>query len=703
MTIIKNKQLAKLLASLISRNKDKILSQWYINQFTDKSLDRWKISGLKSIDRNQAIESYLKPLINLLLEYLNTEQTAFLYGYLDERLRYAPHRESPEVRANFFREILNKDEKCILSSLNLSQDQKFDVIELLQTLHSPLIEKNPENQISILALGDCLMNEIRVFLPHMCKNNKISLDMRCIYFSAKMDQGIDLTEIADFIKNNKVDIIALSFFSYEALPLYTMLLKECGKLSQQEIDIRIDMIMNILEDMLNQIRKYTDATLLVHNISGLPLGRYRKRIPLLPVFSAAKKRIVINLNSKVKQLVSNISNAELIDESLVANKNGYRNCAQAVYPKHVVANGMLHTGKLGYYLSEAYLEIVSAYATLHTCKAIMVDFDNTLWSGVMADGVVSHFQNKQKLLKKLKDTGILLISVSKNTEKNIRWNEMVLKYEDFVLHKINWDLKVNSISNAVNELNIGMDSIVFIDDNPVELELVKQQLQGITILNANDDKTWSSLKKMFSFPGTKETEESLKRTEMYRQSFERKSSLEQKSHDYPAMMASLNLNVSFRKACNSDLSRIYELVSRTNQFNTTTIRYSKKELKEMIQDNSKYQIFVATLEDKFGSLGVVLVVILELEDNFATINSFIMSCRAMGFSLENQILHLLSDATFHNRQRLVGVYKETDRNTPCANLYKSCNYTEESDGKWVYQIGAKKEIKPISWINMVDE
>lgn len=703
MTIIKNKQLAKLLAASISNNKEAILSQWYINQFIDKSLDKWKISGIKSINRDQAIDSYLKPLINLLIGYLNTEQIAFLYGYLDERLRYAPHRESPEVRASFFSEILNKDEKSILSNLNLSQDQKYEIVELLQTLHSPLIEKNHGNQISILALGDCLMNEIRVFLPHMCKNNKISLDMRCIYFSAKMDQGIDLTEIADFIRNNKVDIIALSFFSYEALPLYTMLLKESGRLSQQEIDNRIDMIMNMLEDMLNQIRKHTEATLLIHNISGLPLGRYRKRIPLFPIFSSKKKHLLINLNSRIKQLVSNINNAELVDESSIASENGYRNCAQAVYPKHVVANGMLHTGKLGYYLSEAYHEKVSAYATLHKCKAIMVDFDNTLWSGVMADGDVIHFRDKQKLLKDLKDTGILLISVSKNTEKNIRWDEMVLKYEDFVLHKINWDLKVNSISNAVKELNIGMDSIAFIDDNPVELELVKQQLQDITVLNATDDKTWTYLKMMFSFPGTKETEESLKRTEMYRQSFERKSSLEQRSHDYPTMMASLNLNVSFRKSCSSDISRIYELVNRTNQFNTTTIRYSKKELKEMMQDNSKWKIFVATLEDKFGSLGIVLVVILELEENFATINSFIMSCRAMGFALENQILHLLSDTTIHNRQRLVGIYKETDRNTPCANLYNSCNFTEESDGKWVYQIGSNEEIKAVSWINMIDE
>ncbi|MCG7987553.1 MAG: HAD-IIIC family phosphatase [Candidatus Thiodiazotropha weberae] len=687
------------LADKIESNINIIMSDWFDNQFSDEVISRWGIQWATNLTRDHVISAFLTPLIRLMLAYLRTDKEVYLYGYLNERLRYAPHRQSPVIRSEYFKYVLEKDIQSVLANIDIQNDQKKEVALALIQLHDFLTEISDENSICMFALGDCLMTEVREFLPQMCRQDHINLDMRCIYFSASIDRSIDLDEIAHYLKENKIDVITMSFLSYDALPIYSMLLRECKALSKSEIDERLDMIIHIIMDTLYNLRQYTEATFLLHNTSGLPLGRYRKRIPFLPAYSSAKRYVVEGINERIKKLANSTQNTILIDEYAVANSEGLRKCSKAVYPDNIIKGGMLHTAYLGYYLSMQYQNILQPFNLLRKCKAIMVDFDNTLWEGVMADGKVKHYNAKQNQLKNLKDMGILLVSVSKNTIDNIRWDEMVLQEDDFVLHKINWDMKVNSISSAISELNIGVDSIVFIDDNPVELDMVKQELNDIVVLDATNDKTWSMLEMIADFPNTKETEESRNRTKMYRESFDRDQAISSKKHDYQKLMSSLELKVGFRQAQDSDLERIYELVNRTNQFNTTTIRYTKNELNSMMKSDT-HKVSIATLSDKFGSLGVVLVVIIDLKQTEAVLSSFIMSCRAMGFAIENQILHLITKRDYLDRDRLIGIYSPTDRNTPCAMLYSNNNFTKVNNNEWFYEIDKNEPINEIGWISM---
>lgn len=691
-----NLNMSKQVINTLVEHREVITEAWYENQFIAPNLCRWHIDGLDQIVKETAITSFVEPLFDLLVEFLLTEDKKYLYGYLDERLRYAPHRESPEIRNAFFHYVINEDLQFIFDILNTKSLLKDGINVAFKRIHQPLIE-NHEDTLSVLALGDCLMNEIRVFLPHISAEQNTPTDVRCIYFSAQANKGIDLTEIKNFIDNNTVDVIALSLLSYEALPLFSMLLNESASLSKREIEARIEHIIVLFSDMLEGLRKKTEVPLLIHNVSGIPLGRYRKRLPFLPVFSGKTKFILQTVNAKISDLVNATSNAVLIDEYGIAKKNGFRESAKSMFPKRIVGAGFLHTGKLGYFLSQRYAEIVNAYAKLKQCKVLMVDFDNTLWHGVMGDEEVEHIPARQKLLKNLKDAGILLVSVSKNTESNIRWDEMILQPDDFVMHKINWDLKVQSISTAVNDLNIGIDSVVFIDDNPVELDMVSKQLPEVVCLNATEEKTWHDLALLFSFPATKQTEESKKRTEMYREAFERNRTINSEQFDYAQMMSSLGLSIEFRPAEKGELERVYELVSRTNQFNTTTIRYSKVQLAKFL-DSTEYQILVSTLSDKFGDLGIVVVVILKFEDDTAIIDSFIMSCRAMGFMLENQILHLLTTNKYHKKTSIIGSFFPTDRNTPCAGLYSSNHFEKLDDNTWQHIICQSGSIENVGWI-----
>jgi len=685
------------LAAVIHRNFEAILDAWMANQFNSDLIREWGISGLHQVDRVQLKNSFLRPLLSLLREYLDKGSMTCLYGYLDERLRYAPHRQSIERRSAYFRSVIPTDIKSITEFVPiLEAGERY--AQILAEIHAPLTNPDAGRRVEILALGDCLMNEIRLFLPSMCSDRGVNVDIRCIYFSAVAGKPINTDEIIEYIGTNKVDLVALSFMSYAGIPAYSTLLKECDRLSRNEIDGRVNFILNHVHDFIETIRAITKAPFLLHNASGLPLSRYRKRLPFVSPLSKNRKYAIDSLNAGIGKLVSHSENTLLIDERCISRANRLRKCDSSVFDRRVVGKGFFHTSWFGYYIAGYYLNIVNAYKKYHDKKVIMVDFDNTLWEGVMAEGEVIHHTDRQSLLKELKNSGILLVAVSKNTAENIRWEEMQLQESDFVLQKINWNMKTQSIVEAVKELDIGMDSIIFIDDNPAELGMVQEALPEILVEDTNNPDLWERLGLMTSFPNTAMTEESRHRTDMYRVEMERKKSLDS-GLDYEAMMDSLELRLEFRLAEKNDTDRLYELASRTNQFNTTTVRYSKRELMRM-QEDPGFRIYIGKLRDKYGALGIVATVMLRIEGEEAEIISFIMSCRAMGFGVEQQMLHEVIGANNQAVKRVYGKYIRTDRNNPCSSLYANNHFKRISDEEWLLDAESAQLPEPVSWISL---
>jgi FkbH-like protein len=454
------------------------------------------------------------------------------------------------------------------------------------------------------------------------------------------------------------------------------LLREADRLTPEEIDQRATAIVGLMRRFLGELREYTDVPFLVHNASGLPLARARRLLPLLAPLSRGRRQVVEALNAAIAQIVENTPHALLIDEMAVAQAQGHREAAKPAV-QHA-RNAQFHTARFGQGLAMTYADTLASMHRMRRTKVIAVDFDNTLWHGVMADGDVVHHGDRQQLLRKAKEGGILLVAVSKNDPKNVRWEEMRLQPEDFVLHKIGWGLKVESIAAAARELDLGLDSFAFVDDNDAECEFVRTQLPAVQVWNSNDAFTWRSFERLLRLPNVTPTAEARNRTELYRQQAMRKEALST-SFDYPEMMASLALAVEFRRMMARDLDRVTELVQRTNQFNTTTKRYSRQELQGFAQSD-RHRVYVASLADKFGTLGLVLVAIVELRDDEAVIDSFIMSCRAMGFQLEQTALRLMVGSEADRRWR--GLFVASDRNTPASTLYSDCGFAA-SDGDWV--------------------
>jgi len=369
-------------------------------------------------------------------------------------------------------------------------------------------------------------------------------------------------------------------------------------------------------------------------------------------------------------------------------------------PHQVSRRAYFHTSRFGEPLADAYAEVLTSYRDLRKAKVLLVDFDNTLWDGVMADGPVQQRLEGQKLLRRLKDAGMLLVALSKNDPKNIRWDEMALEPADFAVMKINWNLKVQSIQEAADELDLGIDSFVVIDDSDQERALIATRFPKLRTLDPRRPETWASLERLLRFPNTRETEESRSRTELYRaQAQRRRAQADAAEVDYPAMMASLGLRVRFRKAASADLDRLTELVQRTNQFNTTTLRYTKRELTTFMSSPA-HDVYTAEVIDRFGSFGLVAVVVIGRSASEITFENFVMSCRAMGFGLEQAFLRLILDAEAQ-ATRAVGRFVPTDRNAPSARLFADNGFVQVDATTWVLDDRSRAPSVP-AWIEVED-
>ncbi len=339
-------------------------------------------------------------------------------------------------------------------------------------------------------------------------------------------------------------------------------------------------------------------------------------------------------------------------------------------------------------------------------KVIALDLDNTLWGGVLGedgvsgiklseDGVGKAYRDFQKMLKDTKNKGILLTIVSKNNLDDVEevWKShpmMVLKKDDFVAYRINWVDKAENIRDLAVELNLGLDSFVFIDDNPVERERVRQELPEVETSDFPDDpaglvRWFSDLSSMF-FNATKITAEDKKRSDFYKQDQERKI-LKESVGSLKAFYKSLLMKAVISLNPIHDYKRISQLTQRTNQFNLTTRRYTEGEIKEMIA-SPQYDVFDIILEDKFGENGIIGVIIIKYSGKEAWIDTFLMSCRVIGRTVENTFWRQVAE--FLREKGIEGVYGEylpTRKNKLVSTLYDNLGFEglrAEESGRKIY-------------------
>lgn len=331
-------------------------------------------------------------------------------------------------------------------------------------------------------------------------------------------------------------------------------------------------------------------------------------------------------------------------------------------------------------------------------KCCVLDLDNTLWGGVVGDhgvnGIVvgqgsaeaEAFSAIQAYAFSLRRRGILLAVCSKNDDAVARraFNEnpnMTLKASDFAAFVANWEDKPSNLRRIARELNIGLDSLVFVDDNPFERDLVRQTLPMVFVPELPEEPALipATLSDSGCFEGLTLTAEDFDRAGLYAPE-RRMPDLSDPSTDLPAYLAALGMTMKWGRVDDASRARVTQLINKTNQFNLTTRRYSEAQVRAMEADEAGFCLHFRLL-DRFGDNGLIGVVIGRAgEPDTIEIDSWLMSCRVLGRQVEEAMLNVVAaEAAARRAQRLVGIYLPTERNGMVADLYPRLGFSLQED------------------------
>jgi FkbH-like protein len=314
-------------------------------------------------------------------------------------------------------------------------------------------------------------------------------------------------------------------------------------------------------------------------------------------------------------------------------------------------------------------------------KVLVLDCDNTLWSGVVGeDGVdgiklTKPFIDLQEFAIALQSKGILICLASKNTEADVldvfqRRSEMRLKSSHIVSHRINWLPKPANIRSLASELNLGLDSFVFIDDNPVECAQMRAELpQVITLLLPPEPEIASFVRHLWPFDKLTVTAEDAARTQMYRENSARRA-VEASAGDIGEFLATLNLKIDIAAPLPDEWSRVEQLTQRTNQFNFTTRRRTAAELNTDVADGA--HVLRVRVSDRFGDYGLVGAMVARPRDDVLSVENLLLSCRVLGRGVEHAMLrHLGELAKSMGLNEVALTYLPTARNIPARAFAQS--------------------------------
>ena len=324
-------------------------------------------------------------------------------------------------------------------------------------------------------------------------------------------------------------------------------------------------------------------------------------------------------------------------------------------------------------------------------KCVVVDLDNTLWGGIVGeDGIEgialgrdypgNCYRDFQKELLKLYHRGILLAINSKNNEADAlevldKHPDMVLRRKHFAAYRINWQDKVSNLKALAQDLNIGIDSMVFIDDNPRECELVRQQSPECRVF-CLPEKPHLIPRFLESVPGLEclsLTEEDTRRGEMYQAQLVRGQTAA-RFENLEDFWKDLQLEVKIEPAQPFSIPRIAQLTQRTNQMNLTTRRHTESQVEALVADPNWRVVSVAA-KDRFGDHGIIGVMFLKLEQDRCHIDNFLMSCRVLGLNLEQyMIAYAAAVARQAKRKTLLGEFIPTAKNKVAADMYPKLGF-----------------------------
>lgn len=486
-------------------------------------------------------------------------------------------------------------------------------------------------------------------------------------------------------------------------------------LSVEQRRAQIEDGLRTVEQLLTTFTQRSSALVLLHNMVA----------PQHPALGVADLRdefgqqaMFNTINTRLAELARTAyQNVYIVDEERVQGRIGKR---QATDPRLWLTARMGWSGPALASLAKEYMRYLKPYKAL-TRKCIVVDLDNTLWGGVVgedgvegvqigADAPGNAFTALQQELERLWRRGVLLAISSKNNPEDAlavfeRRPEMVLKREHFAAHRINWEPKAANIVAIAQELNIGLDSLVFLDDNPVERAKVRAELPEVLTpeLPVDPAQYRQALLELDVFDTLALTNEDRRRNSLYvdqraRQELESSYAQAGSVEDY---LAALQIEVEIAAVHAGTLPRVAQLTNKTNQFNLTTRRYSEAQITELLEAGA--QVYAVRVLDRFGDNGLTGVAIIRpTDERIWEIDTLLLSCRVMGRGVETALLaFVLDQARQHGQAQVQGMLIPTAKNAPARDCYARHNFqliASDPDGSERWALATEDTIATPTWL-----
>jgi FkbH-like protein len=402
------------------------------------------------------------------------------------------------------------------------------------------------------------------------------------------------------------------------------------------------------------------------------------------------------LTNRFAEAVAAISGIRLCDLDAIQRECGLPNSFDSrqwyLYRQPFTDSFLLRAGSL--------LARMIAALRLPSKKCVVLDCDNTLWGGTVGEDGINNlelgdefpgtaFRDFQRLLLYWRGQGILLALASKNNEADVwevfeRHSGMLLKREHISAWQINWNPKSENIVQIAKALNIGVDSLVFIDDSPMEIDYMRAARPEVTSVLVPEDPAdiLDAMRHLTLFDRLEVTQEDRLRADLMRAEQQREqlsSSLSQEE-----FRKNLGLRIDFFLAQPDDLERITQLINKTNQFNLTTIRRSADQVRTLA-NSAQHRVFGIRVSDKFGDYGLTGVVIAEIQAGFrqVVIDTFLLSCRVLGRGVETALLAALAqEARMEAADYLEASFIPTAKNAPASTFLPDHGFQAEDEHRW---------------------
>ncbi len=502
--------------------------------------------------------------------------------------------------------------------------------------------------------------------------------------------NIDLFE-AEY---NQIDLQILNTSSelYDSNARFVIIFQATEKLILEFYKLDKNARDHFAEDHIAKVAQYIEtinsklkANIIYFNfpeISDNTFGNYSNKV--ISSFTYQLRKI----NFELMNLAISYKNFFINDISALQNRFGR---SFAFSPSMYTNAGMVYSLDHLPHVAKNTIDIVKSING-QIKKCLVLDLDNTLWGGIIGDdglegiqignlGIGETFSKWQQWIKQLQERGIILAVCSKNEESIAmepfqKHPDMVLKLDDIAVFVANWDNKADNIRHIQSVLNIGFDSIVFVDDNPAERKMVRDNLPEVTVPELPEDPAeyLSFLQHLNLFETASYTDGDGDRTRQYQEESKR-AGLKKSFVNEEEFLQSLNMTSKCGPFEKLDIPRIAQLTQRSNQFNLRTIRYTDEDINRITSSENHFTLSFK-LEDMFGDYGLVSAIIMEKKnEQDLMIDTWIMSCRVLKRGLEQLVLNeIVAIAKANNFKRVIGEYIPTSKNNMVAGHYTGLGF-----------------------------